>query len=106
MMFRLPSPGVLSLIVLLLACGAGAAEPGDAERQAELDRRCEAARAVKLAPIREDVYRECLEKKQGDVAYCRRFGDAYNGNRSQGGPRFYELPACQAAFEFRNRARD
>ncbi len=105
MMPSLPSRCVLSLVVLLVASAAGAAQQSDAERQAELDRRCEEARAVKLAPIREDVYEECLEKKQGDAAYCRRFADGYNGNRDKGAPRFYELPACEAAFAFRNRAR-
>ncbi len=78
---------------------------GDAELQAELDRRCEDARQLKLAPIRADIFAECLDKKRGDEAFCRRYAAGYNGNRVGGSPRFYELPACQAAFEFRNRRR-
>jgi len=96
------------LLILLTGAASGAASAGDqtdADKQAELDRQCEAARAVKLAPIRSDIYTECLEKKQGDAAYCRRFADDYNGNRPGGAPRFYELPECEAAFEFRNRGR-
>jgi hypothetical protein len=60
---------------------------------------------VELAPIRADIYRECLENKQGDDAYCRRSADGYNGNRKGGAARFYELPECEAAFEFRKRSR-
>lgn len=87
-----------------------AGEPGDAkqsaeELQAELDRRCEDARELKLAPIRADIFAECLEKKQGDETFCRRYADGYNGNRIGGSPRFYELPECQAAFKNRNRRR-
>lgn len=100
------------LLIFLTVAASGAAsraasgaDQTDADKQAELDRRCEAARAVKLAPIRADIYTECLEKKQGDAAYCRRSADDYNGNRPGGSPRFYELPECEAAFEFRNRSR-
>ena len=98
------------LLVMLTGTVGMAAEPGDArlrddEWQAELDRRCEAARQLKLAPIREEIFAECLEKKQGDETFCRRNADGYNGNRIGGSPRFYELPECQAAFENRNRRR-
>ncbi len=98
-------PRLPALVVLLLAGAAAVAGQSDAERQAELDRRCEAARAVKLAPIRADLYKECVAKKQGDDAFCRQFADAYNGNRAKGAPRFYELPECEAAFAFRNSTR-
>ena len=91
------------LLILLTGAASSAADQSDADKQVELDQRCEAARQRKLAPIREDIYRECLEKKQGDAAYCRRSADTYNGNRPGGAPRFYELPECEAAFNFRNR---
>ena len=96
---------LLPVFLILLTGLAGAADQSDADKQAELDRRCEEARAVKLAPIRANIYDECLEKKQGDEAYCRRSADDYNGNRKNGAPRFYELPECEAAFEFRNSTR-
>jgi len=102
---RRPLPLLLILLTGVASGAAGAADQSDADKQAELDRRCEAARAENLAPIRADIYTECLEKKQGDAAYCRRFADGYNGNRPGGAPRFYELPECEAAFEFRNRGR-
>ena len=96
---------LLSFLLLLQATVAGAADQGEAEKQAELDRRCEAARDEALEPIRNDVFKECLEKKQGDEPYCHRYADGYNGDRIGGSPRFYELPECQLAFEFRNRDR-
>jgi hypothetical protein len=72
------------------------------DRQAELDAACEAARERKLAPIRRKIEAECLAKKQGDEAYCKQYAAGYNGERISGGPRFYELPECEAAFEYRN----
>ncbi|MEO7386168.1 MAG: hypothetical protein ABIX37_04460 [Gammaproteobacteria bacterium] len=100
-------------LAVLLLCFSGlatAAEPSDAdqqaEQQAELDRRCEAARAEALEPIRADIYKECLEDKRGDEAYCQRYADGYNGDRIGGSPRFYELPECEAAFTLRNRHRN
>lgn len=98
-MRRLPAT-----LLILLAATAGA-DPDDAERQAELDRRCEAARDEKLAPIRAEIYAECLDGRKGDEAYCRRYADGYNGERIGGSPRFYELPECEEAFRFRNRNR-
>lgn len=93
-------------MILLLAAGtAVAADKGDAEQQAELDRLCEVARDKALAPIRDDIYEECLENKKGDDAYCRRYAGDYNGDRIGGAPRFYELPECERAFEFRKRQR-
>lgn len=76
-----------------------------AAQQAELDRDCEEARALALAPIRDDIYDECIEGEKGDEQHCRRYADGYNGNRIGGAPRFYELPECEQAFEFRNQQR-
>jgi hypothetical protein len=95
----------IAALLVLMALPAVAADPTDAERQAELDRRCEAARSEKLAPIRAEIYDECLEGRKGDQAYCRRYADGYNGERIGGSPRFYELPECEEAFRFRNRDR-
>lgn len=92
-------------LLMFLALPVFAADPADGERQAELDRRCEAARNEKLAPIRAEIYAECLDDRKGDEAYCRRYADGYNGERIGGSPRFYELPECEEAFRFRNRNR-
>lgn len=94
-----------AVLLVLLATTAGAGDREDAAEQAELDRRCEAARDEKLAPIRAEIYAECIADRKGDDAYCRRYADGYNGERIGGSPRFYELPECEAAFRFRNRDR-
>jgi len=92
-------------LLLVLCVPAVAGDETDAGRQGELDRRCEAARDEKLAPVREQIYAECLRDRKADEAYCRRYADGYNGERIGGSPRFYELPECEEAFRFRNRDR-
>jgi hypothetical protein len=98
-------PALSVLLLLMAGAAAGENNGDDAGKQAELDRLCEAARDEKLAPIREDIYAECLEGRRGDEAYCRRYADSYDGERAGGAPRFYELPECEQAFEFRRRKR-
>ena len=96
----------LTTVLLIFIAGlAVAADQTDAGKQAELDRRCEAARAEMLAPVREEIYTECIDGRKGDEVYCRRYADGYNGERIGRSPRFYELPECEAAFKFRNRDR-
>jgi hypothetical protein len=95
----------LAATLLILLALPAVADQTDAERQAELDRRCEAARDEKLAPVREEIYAECISDRKADEAYCRRYADGYNGERIGGSPRFYELPECEEAFQFRNRDR-
>lgn len=91
--------------LLLLACLPPVlADEDRASRQAELDAACEAARDEALAPIREEIRAECLaEGKAAD--FCQRYAAAYNGARGSAAPRFYELPACEAAFEYRRAPR-
>jgi hypothetical protein len=95
----------LAATLLILLALPAVADQTDEERQAELDRRCEAARDEKLAPVREAIYAECISDRKADEAYCRRYADGYNGERIGGSPRFYELPECEEAFRFRNRDR-
>ena len=93
----------LALLGVTLAGLAGDLSPQDrAAKQAELDRLCEAAREEKLAPIRAEIYDECINRQGKQPDYCRRYADGYNGARAGAAPRFYELPECVAAFDFRN----
>jgi hypothetical protein len=92
------------LLCILTAQAQGALkkeEEAFARRQAELDRHCEAARAEKLAPLREAAFQECMSAKRSSrsEAECRRKTGGENGNRVGGAPRFYDLPACVEAFE-------
>lgn len=75
-------------------------------KQAELDAACETARQLALAPRKADIYQECVVKFKKSVEVCEQEADRYNGNRVGGSPLFYDLPECEAAFEYRNEDRN
>lgn len=93
-------------IIFFMAANAYAFQSDQDEierKQKQLDQACEAARLVKLQPIREQAFNECMNSKRGtDTAEdCKRKTSGINANRQGGSPRFYDLPACVKAFEHR-----
>lgn len=76
---------------------------------ADLDRRCEDAREVKIAPLREAEVAKCKRQEDNEPAMCDRFyADFGTGGRTITGgfiPRmFHDLPECiEAEQERRNR---
>ena len=70
--------------------------------QAGLDAACEAARQAALAPKRSEIYQECVDKFKKSAEVCEQEAGGYNGNRVGAAPLFYDLPECEAAFEYRN----
>ena len=93
------------LVFILGLSGATVAycQENDAARdtkQAELDSLCEEVRQKALAPMRRELFQECLEKK-GDTGLCEQEAAAYDGARAHRGPMFYDLPECVAAFDYR-----
>jgi hypothetical protein len=91
----------LVLIVGLITATAGYCADSEAERnakQAELDSKCEEARQKALAPIRQDIFDECLEKKEDELV-CKNEAAEYNGAKVGRGPLFYDLPECVVAFD-------
>ena len=72
-------------------------------KQAELDKACEAARQVALKPRRKEIYKECRDKFKKSESVCKKEAKAFNGNRINGAPMFYELPPCEKAFEYRKK---
>ena len=66
----------------------------------ELDRKCEEVRQIALAPLKEDIFQECLEKGKDELV-CRNEADEYEVARANRGPMFYELPECELAFDFK-----
>lgn len=75
-------------------------------KQAELDRKCEAAREVKLTPMRKQIFAECMQKtgRSTDTeADCKRHAAEYNAdrNRLKGTPLYYDLAECVEAFKYR-----
>ena len=66
------------------------------------DARCEEARTIKLAPIREQLVHECVKEGHRSLSVCqnemRFYGESYRGPRGafiKG--MFYDLPECVAA---------
>jgi hypothetical protein len=80
------------------------------KRLDELDRKCESARAAKLAPIRAELIDRCtrVDKRPRDVceAEYASYGNTHQvvGGRAVAGM-FYDLPECVAAFEARQKYR-
>lgn len=72
-------------------------------KQIELDHACEAARLVKLKPIREQAFNECMNSKRSTntAEECTRKTSGINANRQGGSPMFYDLPQCVEAFKHR-----
>jgi hypothetical protein len=101
------SPALSLLAVLLCAAPQAGAFESEQERirqkQVELDQACESAREVKLQPLRAQAFDECMTAKRSTdtAADCTRKSAEVNGNRLGGSPRFYDLPACEAAFKHR-----
>jgi len=73
------------------------------DEQVKLDQACEAARQISLNPRKKEIYHECRQKFKKSEAVCHEEAKAYNGNRINGAPLFYELAACETAFSFRNK---
>ena len=75
---------------------------------AELDRRCEAARQAKIAPLKAAEIANCIQAGTGDQDWCETFWADYGAPRrmKSGGltpPMFHDLPECVEAFEENNR---
>jgi hypothetical protein len=71
------------------------------DRQAQLDSVCEAAREIKLAPMRVKLINECIEQDQKERDYCESYYADWEGNRGAGLSKlFYDLPECESAFAY------
>lgn len=93
---------------LVLCCVAGstlaAADPNE-EQLRQLDRKCEEARAARLAPVREELARKCeqeeryLGNQKRDCALeVSTYGDTFSGARGAAmRGKYYDLPECAAA---------
>jgi len=75
---------------------------------AELDRRCEAAREERIAPLKAAEIANCVQTKTGDQAWCDTFWADYGepSGTVSGAlvPRlFHDLPECIEALDERHR---
>jgi hypothetical protein len=103
-MSRLPSAPLLSLLFL-----TGAALGSEPSLE-ELWRRCEAAREVMLAPLREQAIQDCVSRPRSrrNRAQCEEFyRDFGQGGGTVGGgfraPMFIGVPECQEYFAEQDR---
>ena len=90
---------ILFVFVTTIYNGLATAEDRQ-NKQAELDAACEAARQASLAPRKSEIYQECIDKFKKSAEVCEEEADGYNGNRVGRSPLFYDLPECEAAFEY------
>ena len=89
------------LIILSTLCVSAFAED---TKQNKLDAACEEARQVALTPQKKQIYQECVNKFGKSKSICQSEADAYNGNRPNGAPMFYELAPCEKAFDYRKKS--
>lgn len=98
--------------ILLVAAVPAALAQSEEElkRYAELDRKCEAAREKKLAPLRARQIDACVKQDKRPREQCERDFADYGNTRGVGrgravGGLFYDLPECIAADEARRKYR-
>ena len=96
---------VVGFICALVFAGSLAA--GSAQRQAELDATCEAARERLLAPMRAYYVEQCIHERRRASreirGQCERFYADFGAQTGNRAPLFYDLPECVYAFEYRRR---
>ena len=94
---------IVPIILMLSLSNSVIAKQDRATQQKEMDAACEVAREDKLAPLRQQYVEECVQQKQQpDRAACERFYSDYGARSGDRLPLFYELPECEAAFDYRN----
>lgn len=99
-----------ALAVLLAAPVALAQSEAEFKRLDELDRKCEAARAAKLAPIRAELIDKCIRIDKRPREACENEFANYGETKGTAQGKaiaglFYDLPECVAAFEARQKYR-
>lgn len=96
---------LLLFLYLILSPVCRAQEDAGLDRLHALDQQCEAARAKKLAPIRDQLAKQCEQepRRGGNKAEeCRletsTYGDTFSGPKGAAiEGMFYDLPECVAA---------
>jgi hypothetical protein len=97
-----------TILLMIFGCVCRLAAADDYHKQMNnlkaLDQRCEQARAVKLAPVREQYVRDCLQDRRRSRQDCqeeaRWYGESTSGpNRNFIRGMYYDLPECQEAAQ-------
>lgn len=94
-------------LLLFLPPSGLQADPDREQKQAELDAACEAAREKKLAPLRDQMVKQCVrDKEQPDRAACEVYYSDYGARAGSRAPLFYDLPECVKAFDYQTSERE
>ena len=93
----------LTIVIFMVSISTASVAFAHKDEQAKLDKACEDARDIALKPRRKEIYLECRQKFKKSKAICKEEAKVFNGNRINGAPMFYELPACEKAFKFRKK---
>jgi hypothetical protein len=85
--------------VSLLSLTTGMAQ-ADVKKLRQLEQRCEQARMARIAPMREQLARECVSKEGKSPEQCKRFYSTW-GDGAPGRPPLYnDLPECREALDY------
>ena len=100
----------LGTVAVLMSGLVVAQTDTEMKRMDELDRICEAARTVKLAPLRAERIERCQREERRSRAECEMEYSHWGDTRTTAGGRaraglFYDLPDCVSAFQARERYR-
>lgn len=100
----------IALATLVGAPAALAQSDAELKRLDELDRKCEAARLAKLAPIRAELIDKCVKVDKRPRERCEAEFANYGETKATAHGKavaglFYDLPECVAAFEARDKYR-
>ena len=97
---------LLATPAILLFCSQGFAEDITREQAGEMMKECRVLREQKIAPLKEKVIEDCINKRRRDRDYCERFHKDYGEFRRAGGilrpGMFWDLPVCQDAVNAEN----
>jgi len=88
-------------LVLLCLIGTAIADKDRPQKQAELDKACEAAREQQLAPMRQQQIDDCVQKDKKTQAECESAFANYGARSGTRAPLFYDLPECEEAFAYK-----
>jgi hypothetical protein len=101
--FNMPTKLLATLALTAVLLSTSPVTLASDKEQVTLDKACEAARQKALKPRKKEIYLECRTKFKKSEEVCKREAKAFNGNRIGGAPMFYELPACEKAFDYRKK---
>ena len=109
---------IRSALISAILCAAVIPVTGDASSIQELQRQCEAAREVLIAPLRQEAIDTCIADRTSGRSgtrssrdardHCERFyADFGQGNATRAGGfqqrMFHDIPECQALYEAERR---